>query len=186
VARNEFDGIQTLLIDGNNLMHRLSGSADPGALRTLIARLRGILPPPIDTVLMLDGHADSGSSRSEKIARGFEIRHSGAISADDAIVRLIDGHPRGARSSVTVVSDDRALRDRATHSGAHVERLDWLEGLMKKPEGASGAIGAGRPPSTQKAPAPPVESGDNGEDRRPWSPGRGATKKRGNPRRRPR
>jgi rRNA-processing protein FCF1 len=164
MARNEFDGIQMLLIDGNNLLHRLSGSADPGAQRTLIARLRGVLPSAIDTVLMLDGHSESGA-RSTKVGHSFEIRHSGSLNADDAIVRLVDGHPRGLRSSVTVVSDDRALRDRANHLGAHTKRLDWILDQL----GLTAATATG--------------SDENGDERPSWSPGRGATKKKGNPRR---
>ena len=112
------EGIEILLIDGNNLLHRVSGSADPSAQRTLIPRLRGAIPPTIATVFMLDGHADSGVTRSEKIGRGFEIRHSGSASADDAIMRLIQDTPANERSGVTVVSDDRALRDRAHKLGA--------------------------------------------------------------------
>src|SRR6187397_407643 len=99
------EGIEILLIDGNNLLHRVSGSADPSAQRTVIPRLRGAIPPTIATVFMLDGHADSGVTRSEKIGRGFEIRHSGSASADDAIIRLVFDTPANERSGVTVVSD---------------------------------------------------------------------------------
>ena len=121
------DQIEVLLIDGNNLLHRVSGSADPSAQRTLIPRIRGAIPTTIATVFMLDGHADSGASRSEKVGRGFEIRHSGSASADDAIMRLVQETPQHERSGVTVVSDDRALRDRAHKLGAHPERLSWIE-----------------------------------------------------------
>jgi hypothetical protein len=186
MAHNEFDGIQTLLIDGNNLLHRLSGSADPGAQRTLIARLRGVLPTTIDTVLMLDGHS-AGGSHTTRVSHGFEIRHSGSLNADDAIIRLVDAHPRGLRSSVTVVSDDRALRDRATHLGAHTQRLGWLLDQLGLGAAASGGggIGSGRPSASAKSAPKPDEASED-DDRPSWSPGRGATKKRGNPRRRPR
>ena len=182
------EGIEILLIDGNNLLHRVSGSVDPSAQRTLIPRLRGAIPPTIATVFMLDGHADSGTSRSEKIGRGFEIRHSGSASADDAIMRLIQDTPANERSGVTVVSLHdtqefrarvRALRDRAHKLGAHPERLSWIEALIGLPSPKAGAIGSGPPPKrSQQDPKP------DDVDRTPWTPGRGATKKRGNPRRR--
>ena len=128
---------------------------------------------------MLDGHADSGASRSEKVGRGFEIRHSGSASADDAIMRLVQETPQHERSGVTVVSDDRALRDRAHKLGAHPERLSWIENLIGLPTLKQGSIGSGAAPK-QSQPQPKPED----EDRAPWTPGRGATKKRGNPRRR--
>lgn len=169
------DGIEVLLIDGNNLLHRVSGSAEPGAQRTLIPKLRGVIPATIATVMMLDGHADSGTSRSERVGKGFEIRHSGSMSADDAIVRLINGYPPPDRSEITVVSDDRALADRARTIGARTQRLAWLENLIDAQHKTVG-IGAGAPP-----PAPRAE-----DEREPWRPGRGATRKHGNAKRRPR
>src|SRR5687767_13004715 len=106
------EGIEVLLIDGNNLLHRVSGSVEPGAQRLLLARLRSAIPTTLATVLMLDGHADSGTSRTEKVGRGLEIRHSGSISADDALLRLIDKYRPSERAGITVVSDDRRLTDR--------------------------------------------------------------------------
>ncbi len=128
--------------------------------------------------MMLDGHADSGTSRREKVSKGFEIRHSGSMSADDALVRLIAEYPPAARAAITIVSDDIGLANRARHLGVRTQRLAWLEALIGMPtHKGSAQIGAGRPP----LPVPPQET-----EREPWHPGRGATRKRGNPRRRPR
>lgn len=177
-------GIEVLFIDGNNLLHRMAGSAEPGAQRTLIPRLRNAIPATVATLLMLDGHADSGMSRSERVGRGFEIRHSGSMSADDALVRLIDKYPPAERSGITVVSDDRQLTNRARHMGAHTQRLAWLEALMN-PQTSKGAhIGTG--PAVAKQAAEERRSEDRSDDRTPWVPGRGATRKRGNPKRRAR
>jgi hypothetical protein len=172
MTRPGLEGIEVLLIDGNNLLHRVSGSAEPGAQRTLIPKLRGAIPPTIATVLMLDGHADSGTSRFERVGKGFDIRHSGSMSADDAILRLINDYPAPDRAEITIVSDDRALADRARALGARTQRLAWLENLIDVPHKAAG-IGAG-------APLPMPRST---EEREPWRPGRGATRKHGNPRR---
>jgi hypothetical protein len=171
------EGIDVLLIDGNNLLHRVSGSADPGAQRTLIPRLKNTLPSSIATVFMLDGHADPGTARRERITRGFEVRHSGAISADDAIVRLVQEVDHQLRPNVTVVTDDIALRNRARQLGALTQRLDWLERLIELPAGKGSGIGAGAAPTREERDI---------DDRPVWKPGRGATRKRGNPRRAPR
>ena len=94
----ELDGIDVLFIDGNNLLHRVLGNAEPGAQRLLIPRIRSAIPATIATLMMLDGHADSGTSRREKVGRGFEIRHSGSASADDAMVRLITKYEPSERA----------------------------------------------------------------------------------------
>lgn len=181
-----FGEMEVLLIDGNNLLHRVAGSVEPGAQRLLLARLRGAIPVTLSAVLMLDGHADSRTQRTEKVGKGFEIRHSGSISADDAILRLIDKYPPADRTAITVVTDDRALTERSRRLGAHTQKLAWLENVMGMPGAGGAAIGAGKapprqPPMSQPAPGSPTE-----DDREPWRPGRGATRKRGNPKRRPR
>ena len=168
--RQPFAAIEVLLIDGNNLLFRLAGSADPAALRGLLPRLAAAIPEDIATTVMLDGHSAPGSGRSQRIRRGFEIRHAGSRSADDALLDLVRASPRGT----TLVSDDRALRDKAQHLGAHTERLAWLEALLSSGSPRPG-IGSGKP----QQPAVP----DPEPERTPWQPGRGATRKRGNPRR---
>jgi hypothetical protein len=95
-------------------------------------------------------------------------------------MRLVQDTPQHERSGVTVVSDDRALRDRAHRVGAHTERLSWIEGLIGLPTSKAGAIGSGAPPRQTGASG----NADEEAERKSWTPGRGATKKRGNPRRR--
>jgi rRNA-processing protein FCF1 len=177
MGHGALDGIEVLLIDGNNLLHRVTGSVEPDAQRTLLPRLRALLPPTIATVMMLDGHADVGTSRTEKIAHGFEIRHSGSISADDALLHIVRNHEPGDRHEITVVSDDRALSDRVRHLGARTQRLAWLTNLLESPSARTTTIGSGRRPVDAAA------RHENGDEREPWRPGRGATTKRGNSRR---
>lgn len=179
VPKAELDLITALLIDGNNLLHRTAGNVEDGAQRLLLARLRGALPPTLACVLMLDGHSAAGTKRSERIQRGLEVRHAGSISADDAILRLIADTPFNERAGITVVTDDRSLTERVKHAGAHAKRLAWLESVIGSP---GSGIGTGRPPRVAPNAAPPPAD----EERTPWTPGRGATRKRGNPRRRPR
>ena len=170
----EFAAIDRLLIDGNNLLHRVSGSVGPGALRGLLARLSGAIPAHVTTIVMLDGHSAPGTGRSQKVAPNLEIRHSGSWSADDALLKLVSEWPAGT----TLVSDDRALRDKAMSLGAHAQRLQWLEGVLGQTTPQAG-IGSGN-----RGPSVPRQSAQSEEpERAPWQPGRGATRKRGNPRR---
>ena len=173
----DFDGIGRLLIDGNNLLHRVSGGVDPGSIRLLLARLSGTLPGTLPTVVMLDGHPASGTDRRQRIRRGLDIHHAGSLSADDALLNIIRDTAPGTRADIVVVTDDRSLTEKARHLGARVKRLNWLEDSLARPVGqASGGASIGRrgvsaPPSATDA------------EKVPWQPGRGATRKKGNPRR---
>ena len=130
MTERALDDVKVLLIDGNNVLHRIAGAADPTALRTLLPKLRAAIPETIATVLMLDGHADTGTYGRERIRRGFEIRHSGSFSADDALLRLIRDAPPTERHEMTLVSDDIALANRARMLGARTKRLAWLEQII--------------------------------------------------------
>ena len=177
-AGTELAGVDRLLIDGNNLLHRVSGSVDLGAQRALLARLRGALPANIHTTLMLDGHPASGTDRRQRVARNLDIHHAGSLSADDALLNIVRDQSQAARGLMVLVTDDRALTDKARHLGARTKRLEWLEQLMTPGRLQPGhrrqvGIGGGA--------RPPNETPDS--EREPWRPGRGATRKRGNPRR---
>ncbi|CAN5459599.1 hypothetical protein BH20CHL6_BH20CHL6_09360 [soil metagenome] len=196
--------IRLLLIDGNNLLHRLQGSIAPAALRTLIARLNGALPPSTHTILMLDGPPDPGAPSRQKIRQGLELQHAGRIDADGAIVFLVADRPFGERADTVVVTDDRALSERVRRVGGRTRRLSWLEGLLDEPgagghgsgsgsgSGSGGSSRSGARPVGVGHPKPPLpqsrdraDGDDDGDeaDRQGWQPGRGATRKRGNPRR---
>jgi hypothetical protein len=172
------DGIAVLLIDGNNLLHRVAGAADPAAQRTLLPRLRAAIPTTTSTVFMLDGRADTGTARRERVRSGFEIRHSGPMSGDDALLKLISDTPAGERSAMALVTDDIALANRGRMLGARTKRLNWLEELIEAPGAGSVRIGAGRRPGQSTGQHPSTDY-----EREPWRPGRGATRKVGNAKR---
>ena len=178
MAKRALDGIAVLLIDGNNVLHRMAGAADPGAQRTLLPRLRATIPDTVATVFMLDGHADTGAYGRERVRPGFEIRHSGSITADDALLKLIRDAPPEIRHGMTIVTDDTALANRARALGARTTRLAWLEQLIGSPQARRTSIGSGRRSGQPARPANHQE-----DERQPWQPGRGATRKVGNPRR---
>jgi rRNA-processing protein FCF1 len=169
-----FDGIDRLLIDGNNLLHRLSGNVDPGSIRLLLAKLSGSIPATLPTIVMLDGHAASGTNRSQRIRRGLDVQHAGSLSADDALLNLVRDVAPAARARAVLVTDDRSLTDKARHLGARTKRLDWLEQIIANPPRPSAGTSIGR--TGIKTPPPEKE-------KVPWQPGRGATRKKGNPRR---
>ncbi|MEP7360857.1 MAG: hypothetical protein ABI744_04685 [Chloroflexota bacterium] len=146
-----FAAIEVLLIDGNNLLHRRSGDAGEGALRGLLPRLNAAIPQQINTIVMLDGYAAQRSARAQRIRHNLELRHAGSRSADDALLALISDTPIGARAMTTLVTDDRALTEKARHLGCHTFRLDWLEALLNPTQPTQGqarpvSLGNRRPP----------------------------------------
>ncbi len=204
-GRAPFDEISLLVIDGNNLLHRTAGGPGPSAARVLIPKLRTVLPSGVRVSLVLDGMPDPGAPLREHIGQ-VTIAHAGRRSADDAIVEAVEHRAFGERPRTIVVTDDRALAERIKRLGALHRRVDWLQGVLdlahRGPRsggpsrglepvdgpGASAGGPIGRPgvrlpratrPTSEVAGQAPDEA-----ERTPWSPGRGATRKRGNPMRR--
>jgi hypothetical protein len=179
------EGLALLLVDGDNLLHHVRGGRDDGGVAWLLPRLRRWRSPGLQIVVALDGHAASGEPRRRRAAIGIEFHHAGAHSADDLIIELLSSQPFSARARTVVVTGDRALSDRTRQAGGLARPLDWLVRRLEEGTGPGGvasqaaaaSIGQGRPPRL-----PPADTPD-AADQRPWSPGRGATRKHGNPRR---
>ena len=138
-----------LLIDGRNVQRALERGSAPGSLPTssLIARLRAAFPET-ELELVLDGHARG--SPTGKVAPGFSVAYSRHATADQVIGdRVVEAlrelGPAGAWS-VTVVSDDREVRDHALRNGARVEGTAWLAGRMAALPRQGAGIGHGRAP----------------------------------------
>ncbi|MGZ8502526.1 MAG: hypothetical protein ACXWW6_06690 [Candidatus Limnocylindrales bacterium] len=192
--RNPLAQTQRLLIDGTNLLHSLARGAGAAPAATLIGRLRAVVPAGVAIELVFDGPPERGL-RGERIAAGTSVRYGGARSADAVIlslvdeVRLVDG-PDGT-AGLLVVTDDRELRYGARVRGARTAGSAWLLGRLGTGRLSSPSIGNPRPPrpvaSAAASQSPATQSdGDPAEtDRVGWRPGRGATTKRGNPRRSP-
>jgi hypothetical protein len=191
--RDPLAATQRLLIDGNNLLHAISkasggsGAAPPAAL---IGRLRGAIPAAVTIELVFDGPAERGL-RNERIASGLVVRYSGARTADSVIitmvedVRLLDGAEGTA--AILVVTDDRDLRHGSRLRGARTAGSAWLLGRLGSGRLASTSVGNPRLPRPSKATAGSAATGrdDDDPDHRGWAPGRGATTKKGNPRKAP-
>jgi hypothetical protein len=175
-----------MIVDGTNVLHALAaarGTASRLPEAALVGRLRAVVPASVAVEIVLDGPPDRGLT-GRRLAAGVAVRHSGRLSADEVIVGLVAGAARapGARPAVLVVTDDRALGAEVGRHGAEVRSSTWLLDRLARMRLTSPATGRPRPPAHPLDGKP--DSGD--DDRRPWRPGRGATRKRGNPRRRPR
>ncbi|MET1232063.1 MAG: hypothetical protein ABWY52_04335 [Candidatus Limnocylindrales bacterium] len=197
-GRSPFDDVSLLVIDGNNRLHRTAGGPGSSAARVLIPRLRAALPSGVGVALVLDGMADPGAPIREHIG-SVTIAHAGRRSADDAIVEAIQQRAYEERPRTIVVTDDRALAERVKRLGALHRRVAWLQDVLelahRGPRGTSAGGAAAsspigrpgvrppRPPTPRGSELEPAGEADDAE-RKPWTPGRGATRKRGNPMRR--
>ncbi|MEO5940666.1 MAG: hypothetical protein ABIZ72_06785, partial [Candidatus Limnocylindrales bacterium] len=127
------------------------------------------------------------------------VRYGGRHTADTVLVTLVEdvamaaGAPAGggslATESILVVTDDRALRFAIQHRGARTAGASWLVARMARNRLSAPSIGNSRAqvPPRLRQPAPgsieEVAADDGGG--RAWSPGRGATTKKGNGKRAP-
>jgi hypothetical protein len=189
--RDPLAATQRLLVDGTNLLHSLSRGAGAAPAAALIGRLRAIIPAHVTIELIFDGPPERGL-RNERIAAGTVVRYGGARSADAVIltivddVRMLDG-PDGT-ATLLIVTDDRDLKYGARMRGARTAGAAWLLGRLGSGRLASPSIGNPRPRRTGAAGdvggRPATGDGDETE-RVGWHPGRGATTKRGNPKRSP-
>ena len=199
--RKVLEGVERMVVDGTNVLHMLRRSASPLPPATLIGRLRAIVPAGVSVVVILDGSPEHGLV-SRRVAAGVEVRYSGRWTADEVIARLVEHDYAASSQGTLVVTDDIALSSTVRRAGGRTVRNTWLSNRLDRqwlsapsagrpgPQGGgSGASGSGGP-STQVGagagpvrPAPAADSGDADGPR--WEPGRGATKKHGNGKRRP-
>jgi hypothetical protein len=134
---------ELVLIDGDNLLHRVRGMRDEAGLRWLLPRLRAWLPQGSRALVMLDGQPDPGESLRRRVATGVEFQHSGNVDADTRLVQTLAARPYADRARTVVVTDDRQLGDRARQAGGQVRRLDWLVGGLAGAVGEPAVVGGG-------------------------------------------
>ena len=197
---NPLDGVDRLIVDGTNLLHALGRLPDGARLpqAALIGRLRAAVPGSVAIEIVFDGAPEPGL-RGARIAAGVLVRYGGRWSADRAIVGLVDearaavGSARGA-DNVLVVTDDRELRLAIRDRGAGTARSAWLLARLGRTRPSAPTAGAGRAdvgrgragigrPGVGRAGVGSPNDDDPDDDRPGWRPGRGATAKKGNPRR---
>jgi len=188
---NPFASTEWLLIDGTNLLHALAKSSVAAPRSALIGRIRGIVPTSVAIDVVFDGPSEPGL-RGERIASGLRVRYSGGRTADAVLLSLVDetrltDGPLGT-AAILVVTDDRDLRHGLQNRGARTAGTAWLLGRLERSGRGSGSTGAGRAPTSPSAASPASGATDDADaaDEGRWEPGRRATVKKGNPRRRPR
>ncbi len=179
IERGSLEGIERLLVDGNNLLHAIRRRQDPAPQATLVGRIRAAIPANIRIEIVFDGRPDP-RSRNVRVASGVTVHFSGRISADALLVRLVsEAAPTTIEPAarILVVTDDIDLgRDLRRH-GAGTAGTAWLIRRISRSASPAPSVGRRRPPQ------PTAIEMDDEPDRRRWNPGRGATRKRGNPRR---
>jgi hypothetical protein len=177
-------GTDRLLIDGTNLLHALRRDGVGAPPAAVIGRLRGAVPAGVGIELVLDGQADPGM-HGARVASGLIVRYGGRRTGDEVLLRLVDearaaGDSRAAVDNLLVVTDDRQLRQALMARGVRTAGTQWLIGRLERGRLSAPSTGNARGPAPQR----PDDRDD--QDARPgWRPGRGATTKRGNPKRRP-
>lgn len=183
-SRDPLAGTDRLLVDGSNLLHALARRTDRGATppSALVGRLRALVPAAVRIEVVFDGAPEPGM-RGERVASGVVVRHAGRQSADELLLDLVarEGNTQGAlararAAAILVVTDDRALRVALHERGARTAGTAWLLDRLGRPRLAAPSVGNPRPPASARG-------DDEADDRPGWTPGRGATTKRGNPRR---
>lgn len=181
-----------MIVDGTNVLHALSRSSSPVPAASLIGRLRAVVPPEVAIVVMLDGSPEHGMI-SRRVASGVEVRYAGRVSGDEAIAMLLEREFGRPAEGVLVVTDDIELGSMVRRAGGRTVRNGWLVGRLGRQRLSAPVSGKTVPGSIGRpAPAPfPSTTAAEHEDADPdaeadsprWSPGRGATRKKGNPKR---
>jgi hypothetical protein len=201
--RDPLTDVTRVLVDGSNLLHALANRTvrpanaagpqmGPGPRlppSALIGRLRAVIPAETAIELVFDGPAEPGL-RGERIAHGVSVRYSGRYTADTILITLVEevavkggampGGGSPASDALLVITDDRDLRGAVTRRGARTAGTLWLLRRMERPRLSAPSVGNARPPKLDQGPPGRAVDRDGGGDRPGWSPGRGATRKRGN------
>ena len=208
--RHVLEGVERLVVDGTNVLHALRRSASPAPPAALIGRLRSLVPPGVAVIVVLDGSPGHGLV-TRQVTSGVQVRYAGRSSADEAIVALLERDFADSTVGTLVVTDDIELSGAVRRTGARTVRNGWLVARIDRQRlaspsvgrpstptpaaerhggapgtGTSREIGAGRGRGGGPVALSGPDSEGAGRDEAPrWEPGRGATKKRGNPKRRP-
>jgi hypothetical protein len=175
--------IDLLLVDGDNLLHTARGRRDDGGVSWLLPELARWRRDGMRVVVALDGHPAPGESSRGRAAGGVEYHYAGSRPADDLLIEILGAQPFSGRARSVVVSSDLVLADRTRRAGGLARSGAWLlsqlaSGRTVGTQAARGGrIGRVRTGAESSVRADP----DGGS--RTWRPGRGATRKRGNPRR---
>jgi hypothetical protein len=184
--RRVLEGVSRLIVDGSNFTHFLSRSSTPTPAVALIGRLRSIVPPGVAVMVVLDGSPEYGLV-TRQVASGVEVRYAGREPADALISRLADDPSPDRRAGTLVVTDDIELSGLVRRAGGRTVRNAWLADRLGRQRLSAPAPGGSSSPTPSAGRGAGSSAGPDPDDADAprWSPGRGATRKRGNGRRHP-
>ena len=172
-------GVTRLLVDGSNLLHALGEGGRPLGATAVTGRLRALVPPGVAITVVLDGAPAPGAAE-RRPAGGLEVRYAGRRSADVVLAEIAASHPEGT----LVVTDDRELGTAVRAVGARTAGTAWLGDRLARQRLSAPAAGRpGAPAWSGTSRAPGDHDAPDHDDAPRWKPGRGATRKVGNPRR---
>ena len=187
------EGTSHLFVDGTNLLHALGrarGGAPAGGAQAegaplpaaaLVGRLRALVPAATAVTIVLDGMPAPGAI-GRRVTSGVDVRYAGSRPADILLHDLTRTTPNPELT--LVVTDDAELGRALRALGARTAHASWLAGRLDRQRLVAPAAGRPRPPVVGRGAAgPDGDAADRESDARRWKPGRGATKKTGNPKR---
>ena len=186
LPRDPLANTTSLLVDGTNLLHALTrGSGDRQPPAAVIGRLRAAVPKEAAITLVFDGPAERGV-RGERIAGGgLTVRYSGRRTADEVLLDLVNEAATWSEADGPAPPRSSSSPTTVTRSNPPARRPERGDPVADRPARAptSGTVDRQpRPPKPGRL-VQEAKSIDDG-DSSCWSPGRGATTKRGNPKRR--
>jgi hypothetical protein len=169
-----------LVVDGRNVLGAMRRSGGDLPAQALLSRLWTVVGPRTRILVVFDGVRDGGAILPERSSR-LGVRWSRHESADDVIVRIVADSPEGT----LVATDDIELGARVRAFGADSVRSRQLIERFGRQHASAPSVGHARPtpPAGSDGRERGGDAGPGDDERRPWKPGRGATRKRGNPKR---
>ncbi len=191
-APDPLEGTARLFVDGTNLLHALGrargGAPAEGAplpAAALVGRLRALVPAATAVTIVLDGTPAPGAI-GRRVTSGVEVRYAGSRTADVLLHDLARTTPNPELT--LVVTDDAELGRALRALGARTAHGSWLAGRLDRQRLVAPAAGRPTSPGAGRTGAGPTGgtggSGADGDaDAARWKPGRGATRKTGNPKR---
>jgi hypothetical protein len=184
-APDPLEGTARLYVDGTNLLHALGrargGAPAEGAplpAAAIVGRLRALVPAATAVTIVLDGMPAPGAI-GRRVTSGVDVRYAGTRSADVLLHDLVRTTPNPELT--LVVTDDIELSRALRALGARTAHGSWLAGRLDRQRLVAPAAGRPKPPLVGRA--GPGSATDEDGDAPRWKPGRGATKKTGNPKR---
>lgn len=174
-------------MDGTNLLHALGrarGSAPSGGAplpaAALVGRLRALVPAATAVTIVLDGMPAPGAI-GRRVTSGVDVRYAGSRSADVLLHDLARTTPNPELT--LVVTDDIELGRALRALGARTAHGSWLAGRLDRQRLVAPSAGRPKPPRAASSDTGAGQARDGDADAPRWKPGRGATKKTGNPKR---